>query len=270
MKVSVITVCYNAEKDIEKTLLSVIKQSYKDFEYIIVDGKSSDRTMEIVNRYSERITHIISEPDTGIYNAMNKGVRLATGEYCIFMNAGDTFAGAEVLRQVSGYLSGKYDVLVGREISIRDGRIVGYIYPPKQITVMHFYRSSLSHQSSFIRRDALLKQPYDESLRLVSDWKFWIETLLSRKLSYSPMDVTVSCFNQDGATYTQLDLGKKERTKVLNECLSAEVLSQCRRQVSRFSLSWFLFRIFRRIRRDVDLYRLRKYRMDWYNTKNNI
>ena len=118
MKVSVITVCYNAEEDIEKTLLSVIKQSYKDFEYIVVDGKSKDRTMEIVNRYSKRITRMASELDTGIYNAMNKGVRMATGDYCIFMNAGDTFAGAEVLKQVVPFLTGEFDVIVGREISI--------------------------------------------------------------------------------------------------------------------------------------------------------
>lgn len=267
MKLSVITVCYNAEKDIEKTILSVIRQSYKDFEYIVIDGQSADGTMDIVNRYADKITRVVSEPDTGIYNAMNKGVRLATGEYCIFMNAGDTFAGAEVLERVVPFLTGEYDVVVGREISIRNDRIVGHVYPPKRITAMHFYRSSLSHQSAFIRREALLRHPYDETLRLVSDWKFWIEMLVSGKLSYCPIDVNVCCFNQDGATYTQLDLGKKERTQVLNECLPAEVLSQCRRQAGRFSLSWFLFRIFRRIRRDADRYRLRRYQTDWYRTE---
>lgn len=265
MKISVITICYNAEKEIKRTVLSVLGQTYHDFEYIVVDGKSKDCTIDIVNQYATRINHVVSEPDTGIYDAMNKGARLARGEYCIFMNAGDTFAGPEALKQAARYLDDGIDVVVGREISIKDGKVVGYVYPPKHITAMHFYRSSLSHQSTFIHRNILLQHPYDQTLRLVSDWKFWIEILVIRRLSYLPIDVEISCFDMCGSTYTQVELGKKERTLVLAECLPTEVLQTCQKEDSHFSLSWFLYRIYRRIRLGLNLIRLRNYKPDWYN-----
>lgn len=264
MKVSVITVCYNAEEDIEKTLLSVIKQSYKDFEYIVVDGKSKDRTMEIVNRYSKRITRMASELDTGIYNAMNKGVRMATGDYCIFMNAGDTFAGAEVLKQVVPFLTGEFDVIVGREISIERGKIVNYNVPPAMITSLYLYQSSLCHQASFIKREVLAQYPYDENLRMVSDWKFWIETLLIHKLSYRSVDINICCFNHEGITYTQTDIGKKERKRILTEYMPLQMLKTCQKETEHFSVKWLLFRIGRKIERIINLKRLKDYNIEWY------
>lgn len=100
MKVSVVTVCFNAEKLIEETILSVINQTYSDIEYIIIDGASTDGTMNIVNRYRDRIAVIVSEPDKGIYDAMNKGIALATGEWLNFMNAGDVFCNEKVLKNI--------------------------------------------------------------------------------------------------------------------------------------------------------------------------
>ena len=101
MKVSVITVSFNAVSCIERTIKSVISQRYNDFEYIIVDGQSNDGTIEIIQKYHAYISKWISEPDRGIYNAMNKAVRICSGEYCIFMNAGDMFVNPLVLKQVS-------------------------------------------------------------------------------------------------------------------------------------------------------------------------
>jgi len=100
IKISVITVCWNCVGDIEKTLKSVIGQTYPNIEYIIVDGASTDGTLEIVERYRDNISTLISEPDGGIYNAMNKGVRVATGQWCIFMNAGDVFASKDVVSEM--------------------------------------------------------------------------------------------------------------------------------------------------------------------------
>ena len=97
MKLSIVTICYNAESEIEKTILSVSKQLFKDYEYIIVDGKSNDKTMDIIERYSDKIDTIISEPDNGIYDAMNKGIDCAKGKWTIFLNAGDYFYNDEVL-----------------------------------------------------------------------------------------------------------------------------------------------------------------------------
>ena len=99
-KISIITVCFNAADIIEKTVLSVLSQSYTDYEYIIIDGGSTDGTMEVLNRYSKQIATIISEPDRGIYDAMNKGISKAHGEWVNFMNAGDTFVDSDVLSKV--------------------------------------------------------------------------------------------------------------------------------------------------------------------------
>ena len=99
-KISVITISYNAEKEIEKTILSVISQTYSNIEYLIIDGASKDDTMVIVNKYKDRISHIVSEPDKGIYDAMNKGVKYATGEWIVMMNAGDIFNNESVLQNI--------------------------------------------------------------------------------------------------------------------------------------------------------------------------
>ena len=99
-KISVITISYNAEKEIEKTILSVISQTYDNIEYIIVDGASKDNTISIVNKYKKKISCVISEPDKGIYDAMNKGIMHATGEWLIMRNAGDVFCDKSVLQNI--------------------------------------------------------------------------------------------------------------------------------------------------------------------------
>ena len=115
MKISVITVSYNAVDVIERTIQSVARQRYDDYEYIIVDGNSNDGTVDVIKRNTDNITKWMSEPDCGIYNAMNKAVRMACGEYCIFMNAGDMFATPLAMKAASLFLDDDFDVVTGRE-----------------------------------------------------------------------------------------------------------------------------------------------------------
>ena len=113
MKISIVTICYNVENDIEQTILSVINQSYSDLEYIIIDGASKDKTLEIVNRYKDKISKIVSEPDKGIYDAMNKGIKQATGEWVGFINAGDKYVDNNVLSTFVAKVSSNADVAYG-------------------------------------------------------------------------------------------------------------------------------------------------------------
>ena len=112
-KITVVTVCYNAVKEIEKTIQSVISQTYDNVEYIIVDGGSTDGTLDIIRKYSSRITRWVSEPDKGIFDAMNKSAHMATGEYINFMNAGDLFFDEKVLSDIFAGRSYDEDVLYG-------------------------------------------------------------------------------------------------------------------------------------------------------------
>lgn len=220
MKISVITVSFNAASCIEKTIKSVINQKYNNFEYIVVDGKSTDDTVKIIQKYHTNISKWVSEPDTGIYNAMNKAVRMANGEYCIFMNAGDIFANQLVLKQASLFLDDDFDVLTGREISTKDGKVIDYVQPIKKVTKEHFFVTSISHQASFIKRSLLLRHPYDENLKLVSDWKFWLQTIVFGDSTYRSIDIDVCIFNHDGLTFSLNNIGKVEREKVIQELYS--------------------------------------------------
>lgn len=126
MKISIITVCFNAVGVIEKTILSVISQTYNDVEYIIIDGGSTDGTLDIVKKYENYIAYWISEPDSGIYNAMNKGVKYATGLYCNFMNAGDFFINEKVLENI--FTSNRNEDLISGIAQIPQG----FWYPPEE------------------------------------------------------------------------------------------------------------------------------------------
>ena len=174
MKISVITVALNVLPALRKTLASVICQSYNNYEYIVVDGASTDGTAEYLKTESTGVDKWISEPDKGIYEAMNKGTRMATGDYCIFMNAGDCFVDDKVLSRIAQFLDGT-DFILGNELLVDEGKIVGYVPSIGAYSLQNLLQSSTRHQSTFIKREVLLDHPYDESLRLVADWKFTLE-----------------------------------------------------------------------------------------------
>lgn len=217
MNITVITISYNAEKIIENTILSVINQKNADFEYIIVDGNSSDGTIDIIKKYGSQITKWKSEPDTGIYNAMNKGIDMASGDYCIFMNAGDVFAGDDILMRVTPYLFTNKDVYTGYAIYTNSGHIVEYKKPPRKVDYTYFYRRSLCHQASFIKTELLHRYHYDEKYKMVSDGKFWKLVLGLNNGEYEAIHEDICCFDTSGLTYTQRERGKKEDELVIKE-----------------------------------------------------
>jgi glycosyltransferase involved in cell wall biosynthesis len=177
MKFSIITVNYNNKNGLRKTIESVINQTFQDFEYIIIDGGSTDGSIDVIKEYDARINYWISEPDGGIYQGMNKGIRRATGKYMNFMNSGDCFYNNEVLQHVFDrqLIS---DIIVGKDYHFNYQTQQGFstILPPR-ISMLTFYIQTLPHQSSFFKRELFDKTLYDESLKIVADIKFYIQKI---------------------------------------------------------------------------------------------
>ncbi len=221
MTLSIITINYNNRDGLRKTIESVIAQSCKDFEFIIIDGASTDGGVDVLKEYDRHIDYWSSTPDNGVYNAMNKGVKIARGRYCIFMNSGDTFHDEDVIKNAIGQLQedGADVVTGGTWLSI--GRLVP---APESVSMTFLYAATLCHQSSFIRRKLLLEFPYDESLRYVADWKFWVQTLIYNNCTYSHVKATVSDYDWNGMSTVYYKDVEKEKQRVLQSFLPAKIL----------------------------------------------
>ncbi|WP_052496577.1 glycosyltransferase family 2 protein [Pedobacter lusitanus] len=151
IKLSIITVNYNDSAGLQKTINSVLNQSLQNFEFIIIDGNSNDGSKELLQQNSEPSIRWISEPDNGIYHAMNKGTRMATGEYLLFLNSGDILFDTEVIKQVDQEIDGTYGIYYGDIIFEEPEQQKKIVFPDK-LSFTFFYKQSLSHQASFIKK----------------------------------------------------------------------------------------------------------------------
>ena len=222
-KLSVITINYNNRNGLKKTIESVVDQTCKDFEYIVIDGGSTDGSVDVIKEYADRINYWVSEPDKGIYNAMNKGIDVAKGEYCIFMNSGDLFYNSSVLAEIAPKLAGK-DIIVGHEL-LSDGRIFA---APERISLSFLYFETLRHQSSFIKTSLLKNYKYDEKYKIVSDYKFWLQTLIRGNCTYVAVKNIIAIYDTAGVSFANDVLLKEERVNAQNEVLPDCLLSDLR------------------------------------------
>lgn len=218
MKLSIITINYNYAKGLEKTIQSVISQSSKDYQYIVIDGGSKDDSKNVIDKYTEHISNWISEPDKGIYNAMNKGIAQATGEYILFINSGDSLYNNGVISTVIPLLKNT-DLISGHTNLVKDD-ISEIVKSRKQVTFKDLFRYSIDHPSTFIRRELFEKiGVYDENLKIISDWKWFIIALAKHNVSYLPIDVIISTFVFDGISSLPENKAKllAERKQVLEQ-----------------------------------------------------
>lgn len=211
MKLSIITINYNNSAGLAKTIRSVVSQTCKYFEYIVVDGDSTDGSVDVIKKHADKINHWVSEPDGGIYNAMNKGVRMAHGEYVMFLNSGDVLYDDGVIEKVLTQL--RADICVG-DLAGEEG---GVMKAPMEdeVTMSYLMRGSLSHPSSFTRRELLLKHPFREDTKILGDWEFFMYALVHLNASYQRLDGIISVFDAGGISSTQ-QLPEKDR-KILEE-----------------------------------------------------
>ena len=198
--VSIITVVYNNIRGIERTIQSVLNQSYNNIEYIIIDGGSTDGTLDVIKRYENRISYWISEADEGIYNAMNKGILKAHGSFLNFMNSGDTFVTSTTIeRLIERYEKGD-KIIYGNILKCYDRRkerTSGIVSSHPDI--IDFYKNMINHQAAFISRELFEKYGlYDEKYKLASDWFFFLKVvgINQEKIRYCNIDV--ANFMMDG------------------------------------------------------------------------
>ena len=219
MKYSIITVNYNNKDGLRKTIESVIHQSFRDFEYIIIDGGSTAGSADVLKEYDAQIDYWVSEPDKGIYNAMNKGIAQAKGEYLNFMNSGDCFYAPDILEKVASY-NYETDFIVGRDYHFNEEIQKGHVsILPSRTTMIHFFVATLAHQSSFIRRELFDNSPYDEGYRLVSDWIFFTEKIVrdGKQVQFIP---DIICRREEGGlSEQQHERNKTEIKEFLHQFL---------------------------------------------------
>ena len=213
-KISIITVVYNGHSLIERTINSVITQSYMNIEYIIIDGGSSDGTLEIAERYQSKIAVILSGKDNGIYDAMNKGLKIASGEYVLFLNAGDELFADQILENI--FALGAADVYYGNTAVVSEnGRILGdrRLSPPELLTWKSLqYGMCVSHQSFIAKRS--LCQSYDLNYSISADIDWVIEVLKKSKVIINTHSY-ISRFLEGGASNKRMKKALRERFSIM-------------------------------------------------------
>ena len=238
MKLSIITINYNNAEGLRKTLASVASQTYRDIEHIIVDGASTDGSVEVIEEYVLRVesgesrvksVSWSSESDKGIYDAMNRGIQRATGEYVQILNSGDLLAAPDVTERMMAALQMK-----GDGVELLYGNMVKYDYTNNrtlgkstevEYSLRQYYTSTMNHDCCYIRRDLFETYGlYDESLKIVSDWKWFLQAIGLGNVKPIYVDIDVTIFDASGISETNLALRNQERRQVLAELMPPAVL----------------------------------------------
>ena len=220
---SIITINYNDQLGLQKTIESVISQTYTGIEFIVVDGDSSDGSKGIIDQYSSQITKWVSEIDKGIYHAMNKGIKMATGDYLLFLNSGDSLIDLEVVKTVSNEMTDNKDLYYGDIYFKRKDKTTKETFP-ENLTFDFFYYNNLSHQATFIKRtlfdDLFL---YNESYKIAADWEFFIYAICKANVSYRHLPIYITLYDGTGISSNEKnkEIITKEREMTIDKYFPA-------------------------------------------------
>ena len=221
LKLSIITINYNNKAGLKKTIQSVVEQTFTNFEYIVIDGASTDGSVDVIEQYADQIAHWISEPDSGIYNAMNKGIKAAKGQYCMFLNSGDWLCSKTVIQEAID-LSIKEDIVYGNMVKVYpDGRQLCDKGPQRdQLTLGDMYFSTINHSSSFIKKELFITFGlYKEEYKIVSDWAFFLKVIGLERVNVKYIDLDINYFDMTGISNTQLKIRYKEKETELKKVM---------------------------------------------------
>lgn len=199
MKLSIITINYNNKSGLITTINSIVNQTNRNFEYIVIDGGSTDGSKDVILENESNISSWVSEPDKGIYNAMNKGIKKATGEFVIFISSGDILFDDNVIENTIGLLDSSFDFIYGNLYYNDNKKNIMIATPPDKLSFSYFIHNSLPHPACFIKRDLFEKHfYYNENLKIVSDWEFFIYCICKQNSPYKHIDQVISNFDMSG------------------------------------------------------------------------
>jgi glycosyltransferase involved in cell wall biosynthesis len=229
MKLSIITINWNNAEGLRKTMKSVLTQSCKEFEYIVVDGGSTDGGVDIIKQYEDSPNlRWLSEKDNGIYNAMNKGIKMAHGEYLHFLNSGDCLIDQDVVRKMLAEVerNNHPDIMIGSLYRLEGNKTIKDQIIYKDSTLWSLYSSAPNHPAAYVRRKLFEKYGlYDEGLRIVSDWKWFLKVIVWGNMSPVYVDVDVTLFDTNGISESNVALLREERSRTLKEEIPPKILA---------------------------------------------
>lgn len=218
-RLSIITINLNNASGLKKTCESITCQTFKGYEWIVIDGGSSDGSIEIIKNHIDKINYWVSETDSGIYHAMNKGIKQSNGEYCFFLNSGDYFVNERVLEDVFEK-EFQEDVVIGNLLVLLNNKVVGKITGKEKISFLDIYNSMIKHQAAFIKRRLFDEFGlYNEGLKIISDWEFFIKTVGLGGASYRYLDIDISYFDNNGISNNSGSTVSEERKFIIEKYL---------------------------------------------------
>lgn len=225
MKLSIVTINYNNKEGLRKTIESVVGQTYSNIEYIVIDGGSTDGSTDVIRMYEDAISYWVSEPDKGIYNAMNKGEAKATGDYVLFLNSGDYLVSPTIIDEIRNDFFSNEDIIFGLLKTYPSCRI-GYTDIHLPLTMQDFFeRSPIPHPASFIKRDLFVDIKYDETLKIVSDWKFFLQMVVFKGCTCKKLEKVITVFEDEGISSSNIEACNDERTNVLKNLLPIAIFA---------------------------------------------
>lgn len=215
ISLSVITINYNNLTGLEKTINSILNQTHRDFEWIIIDGGSSDGSKELIEQISDRLSYWVSEPDKGIYNAMNKGIRMAKGEWLLFLNSGDWLCENTTLEKVFAQESSTADVMYGDKMQWTPDKSFLLSFP-ERLSLDYLVRYSICHQATFFRKELFIQEQYEETYSIASDWAFDIKLMLQGK-RFEHIPVTVCYYDNTGISALGSEKQQQEKKDIIEK-----------------------------------------------------
>ena len=208
MKLTVVSICLNNKDGLQKTIESVINQTaFNEIEYIIIDGGSTDGSLNVIKEYQEYLDYWISEPDDGIYYAMNKAIEHCHGEYTLYLNSGDYLCENNVIEKVIPLLD--KDIVYGNEWKYKNKLQLSKY--PDRIDAQFWKSTSLPHQSTFIKTELLKAHPYSTDWKVISDWVFLRNRIVKDKVSYKHINIPISVYDEHGFSFKNHSLMLEEK-----------------------------------------------------------